>query len=77
MSRYVDENGYPVDEDFEDEDNFFDVMKTFTDAQRQAEKAGEEQFVCPLCGGEAWWGRSSYNNHLHCGCHGCGYLIMQ
>lgn len=49
----------------------------FMKAQMEAEKKGEEEFVCPLCGGEAWWGRSSYNNHLHCGCRKCGFKMME
>ena len=46
-------------------------------AQEEAEKKGEENFVCPLCGGVAWWGRSSYNGHLHMGCNNCDFRIMQ
>lgn len=53
-----------------------DVSK-FLKAQQKAEEAGEKQFKCPLCGGDAWWERSSYNRHLHCGCKGCGFLMME
>jgi predicted RNA-binding Zn-ribbon protein involved in translation (DUF1610 family) len=49
----------------------------FMDAQQKAEKKGRNDFECPLCGGEAWWRRSSYNNHLHCGCKKCGVAIME
>ena len=56
---------------------YFDSIAKFMKAQQEAEKNGEEKFTCPLCGGEALWGRSSYNNHLHCGCEKCNILIMQ
>jgi len=54
-------------------DDIFDFLK----AQTEAEEKGEKEFVCPLCGGKAWWGRSSYNNHLHCGCKKCGFKMME
>lgn len=59
------------------DNEFFDAMKKFSEAQMEAEKAGKKDFVCPLCGGKAWWGRSDINNHLHCGCYDCKYLVMQ
>ena len=48
----------------------------FMEARLEAEKKGEREFTCPLCGGHAWWGRASINNHLHCGCRDCGYRII-
>lgn len=56
---------------------YMDNLSKFIKAQQEAEKNGEEEFTCPFCGGKAWWGRSSYNNHLHCGCQNCETLIMQ
>lgn len=53
-----------------------DIVK-FIKAQQEAEERGEEDFVCPICGGAAWWGRSDYNNHLHCGCEGCGIRMIE
>lgn len=53
------------------------TMDEFIKAQQEAEEIGEEEFVCPICGGHAWWGRSSYNNHLHCGCEGCGIMVVE
>ena len=49
----------------------------FWGAQDKAEKEGKEDFICPLCGGKAWWSRSQYNGHIHCGCDSCGFLLMQ
>ena len=49
----------------------------FLKAQQKAEETGEKQFKCPLCGGDAWWQRSSYNGHLHCGCEDCRFLMME
>lgn len=50
----------------------------FLAAQAKAEKNRKRQFTCPLCGGIAEWGRATgYNNHLHAGCHKCGFRIME
>lgn len=49
----------------------------FLKAQDKAEKEGKNEFVCSLCGGKAWWSKSQYNGHIHCGCDSCGFLIMQ
>ena len=49
----------------------------FLQAQQEAEVAGEHEFICPLCGGKAWWSRTMRNNNLHCGCEKCGYRIME
>ena len=49
----------------------------FLDAQDKAEQKGEHEFTCPLCGGKAYWSRSSYNNHLHAKCNGCDMVIME
>lgn len=53
-----------------------DVFK-FMKAQQDAEEEGEEEFVCPICGGKAWWGRSYINGHLHCGCQDCGIRVIE
>lgn len=37
----------------------------FWKAQDKAEKEGKNEFVCPLCGGKAWWSRSEYNGYTH------------
>ena len=49
----------------------------FLEDQDKAEKEGKSEFVCPLCGEKAWWSRSEYNGHIHCGCDTCGFAIMQ
>lgn len=49
------------------EDRIFSILK----AQDEAEDNGKEEFTCPLCGGEAYWFRSMYNNHLHIRCKNC------
>lgn len=54
-----------------------DKIIDFLKAQEAAEEAGQEEFVCPLCGGKAWWGRSDYNGHLHCGCQDCNFRLME
>ena len=62
-------------EDFTDEemDDIFKYLK----AQQEAEEQGKEEFTCPICGGQAFWGRSSINNHLHSRCENCGIRVMQ
>lgn len=57
--------------------DIYESIELFTKAQEKAEKNNKEEFVCPLCGGEAWWGRAESNNHLHAGCKKCGFRIMQ
>ena len=49
----------------------------FMKAQEDAEKAGEKEFKCPLCGGRAWWDWAKINNrnHLYYGCEKCGYRL--
>lgn len=49
----------------------------FMKAQQEAEARGEQEFTCPLCGARAKWTRAPENNHLHCGCSGCGMKIME
>lgn len=54
-----------------------DEIMLFMKAQREAEEKGQQEFVCPICGGAAHFGRSPYNEHLHTGCDGCGIMIME
>ena len=54
-----------------------DKIIAFMQAQQEAEKEGREEFTCPLCGGTANWGRARVNNHLHCGCKGCGFSMVE
>jgi ssDNA-binding Zn-finger/Zn-ribbon topoisomerase 1 len=58
-------------------ENFIEEIIAFMKAQDEAEKSHKEGFKCPLCGGDAWWKRSSYNNHLHCACRKCGLHMME
>lgn len=44
-------------------------------AQAQAEEKGEGVFPCPVCGGEACWGRLVGNNRLLCSCKSCGMYL--
>ena len=59
------------------EDDFIEQIADFMAAQHEAEKEGRQDFKCPLCGGDAKWTRSTYNNHLRCKCFGCGFLMME
>lgn len=54
-----------------------DMIIAFMKAQGEAEQEGRHEFTCPLCGGKAEWGRARGNNHLHCGCKGCGFRMME
>lgn len=63
-----------MDKDEEFVESFF----KFLTAQDNAEKEGKHEFTCPVCGGIAWWNRATtVNNHLHCGCKGCGIHMME
>ena len=44
-------------------------------AQAQAEERGDKTFRCPVCGGEAYWGRIVGNGRLICGCKECGMYL--
>ena len=44
-------------------------------AQAQAEEKGEACFPCPVCGGEAHWGRTDRNSRMVCRCKGCGMYL--
>lgn len=35
------------------------------EAQDKAEQEGKNEFICPSCGGKAWWSRSEYNGYTH------------
>lgn len=52
-------------------------VMAFIKQQQEAEEKGEHDFICPICGGQAHWSRAEENNHLHCGCKGCGFLLME
>lgn len=58
-------------------DEMIVAVNKFMAAQDKAEKNGFKAFTCPLCSGDAWWVRSTYNNHLHCGCRKCGFKMME
>ena len=46
-------------------------------AQAQAEERGNTTFPCPVCGGEAYWGRRVGNGRLLCGCKKCGMYLRE
>lgn len=50
--------------------------RMFCEAQEKAEQEGKDLFACPLCGGEAWWGRLPITNRLWCGCKNCDTRII-
>lgn len=56
--------------------DIFVKAKKFSKAQRRAEKKGQDEFVCPLCGGSAWWARMLLDNRLNCGCKNCNFLVI-
>ena len=54
----------------------FEKIIAFLKAQEDAEEVGVHEFKCPICGARAWWGRAG-NGHLHSGCDGCGFRIVE
>lgn len=61
----------------QEHDDFIEQIVDFMAAQHEAEKEGQHEFTCPLCGGGAMWHRSEYNNHIWSKCSGCGFLMME
>lgn len=51
-------------------------ISVFMKAQKKAEKKGEYEFVCPLCGGKANWARSTHG-HLWTICEECRFSVME
>ena len=43
----------------------------------EAEEAGRDELVCPMCGSNARIGRSDYNHHLWYHCDQCGLTLME
>ena len=72
-----DENGAKWLTEQMSQDEKMSKALSFMHAQHEAEKAGSNEFACPICGGIAWWKRSPHNNHLHAGCKGCGMKMME
>ena len=58
-------------------DDILTLLEAFLTAQKQAEQAGEPEFLCPLCGGVAAWKRDAENGHLRCGCKACGFRVIE
>lgn len=62
---------------------FYKATADFTPAAIAAFDAGGGkrgvvyQFVCPLCGGEAWVRAAKINGHKHASCNKCGVGFMQ
>ena len=54
-----------------------EALGDFLAALSEAQDAGEKEFVCPLCGGKASWGRSPGNGHIHAGCDKCGFRLAE
>ena len=59
------------------EKEYTEAFLEFLKAHHEAEEAGKEEFTCPVCGGDAWWGRAAINGHLHCGCEKCGMKVIE
>lgn len=54
-------------------DDIFKYLK----AQQEAEDRDEHEFKCPICGGQAFWGRSPINGHLCSRCEKCGFGLIE
>lgn len=74
------------DKEISDEElmQFYEVTTKFTSAAIAAFEAGggkrgvAYQFVCPLCGGEAWVRAAKINGHKqHAECSKCGVGFMK
>lgn len=58
-------------------DKFTENLNAFLKAQEDAESEGKDRFCCPICGATVLWARANRNNHLHCTCTGCGFMIVE
>lgn len=58
-------------------EKYVEEILKYLEAQEQAEKKGEHDFICSLCGGTAHWSRAKSNNHLHMSCDKCGMVMME
>lgn len=74
------EDKHRYEETFADDD-VAKVCKVFKSLRKEigSLKKGESKKVqCPLCGAaDMSIGKSAYNGHLHIGCDGCGFYIVQ
>jgi predicted RNA-binding Zn-ribbon protein involved in translation (DUF1610 family) len=59
------------------DDEFMDSIMRYIKAEIEAVEKGEQEFICPLCGGDAFWVSSPYNGHKHSGCRKCGMKVME
>ena len=64
-----------AEDEIKNEDETMESLFKFLRAEQKAEEEGKQEFTCPLCGGKAWWARSSYNNHKHTSCTKCGMYV--
>ena len=53
-----------------------DVIEFLT-ALNKAEKENQQEFTCPICGGDAFWTRSPYSGHIHAGCTKCRIRVLE
>ena len=56
-------------------DELIEHFFKFMEAMQEAERKGEKEFICPLCGGKARWDRASCNGHKHSLCTACGFSV--
>ena len=64
-----------IEDVIENEDEIVESLLKYLKAEQQAEEEGKKEFVCPLCGGTAWWLQSDYNGHKHSRCTKCGFYV--
>ena len=50
---------------------------SFLAALNQAVEENQQEFTCPICGGNAHWSRSQINGHIHAGCTECRIRVLE
>lgn len=52
-------------------------IKAETEASENLKRGETKQFTCPICGGDAFVGKSSYNGHKLSYCRNCKMRIIE
>ena len=56
--------------------DFFDMID-FMESLEEAQKTGNHEFTCPICGGKAKWSCSECSEQVSAKCDGCGISLVK
>lgn len=49
----------------------------FIESVVEAQRVGNREFTCPVCGGKAKWSRAECNGHIRAKCDECGITLIE